>query len=167
MFSVLQPPTRGLEVLATELTHDVRRVALGAPVGSALDPWSHAFDFVLDQGLPVFAVDITFLAVEVSGVVTLVSLHCLLIVERLEAAFDVAWHGLDGLEWDYHLVGLEGGEVVVANPDGGWCVFVSRSVVCVLWMCLVVLLESWLGEERLSILKKNGVALEGVGTFIV
>lgn len=142
MFSVLQPPTRGLEVLATELTHDVRRVALGAPVGSALDPWSHAFDFVLDQGLPVFAVDITFLAVEVSGVVTLVSLHCLLIVERLEAAFDVAWHGLDGLEWDYHLAGLEGGEVVVDGPDQGWRLVAARSAVYVLWLCLMVLPEA-------------------------
>lgn len=142
IFSVLQPPTHGLEVLATELTHDVRRVALGAPVGSALDPWSHAFDFVLDQGLPVFAVDITFLAVEVSGVVTLVSLHCLLIVERLEAAFDVAWHGLDGLEWDYHLAGLEGGEVVVDGPDQGWRLVAARSAVYVLWLCLMVLPEA-------------------------
>jgi hypothetical protein len=107
MFSVLQPPTHGLEVLATELAHDVWRVALGSPVGSVLDPWSHSFDFVLNQGCPVFAVDVAFLTVEVSGVVTLVSLHCLLVVEGLEAAFDVAWHGLDGLERDHHLVGVK------------------------------------------------------------
>jgi len=118
MFSVLQPPAHGFEVLTTELAHDVRRVALGAPVGSALDPRSHPFDFVLDEGFPVFAVDVAFLAVEVSGVVTLVSLHCLLVVERLEAAFDVAGHGLDGLEWDHHSAWLEGGNRIADGADG-------------------------------------------------
>lgn len=167
MFSVLQPPAHGLEVLATELAHDVRRVALGASVGSALNPWSHSLDFVLDQRFPVFAVDVAFLAVEVSGIVTLVSLHCLLIVERLEAAFDVAGHSLDGLEWDHHLGELEGGEVVANGPDEGWRLVATRSTVCVLWLCLMVLLEAWFGEERLSVLEKNDVALEDVETFIV
>jgi len=32
---------------------------------------------------------------------------------------------------------------------------------------LVVLLEVWFGEWRLSMLKKNGVALEEAGTLIV
>lgn len=96
LFSVLQPPAHGLEVHTTELAHDVRRVALRSPVGSAFDPGSHSLDFVLDQGFPVFAVDVTFLAVEMSGVVTLVSLHVLFVVEGLEATLDVARHTLDG-----------------------------------------------------------------------
>ena len=61
---MLQSSTHSLEVLAAELTHDVRWASLGSPVGSAFDPRSHAFDFVLDQGLPVFAVDVAFLTVE-------------------------------------------------------------------------------------------------------
>lgn len=118
MFTMLQPSAHGLKVLTAELAHDVRRVALRSSVGSALDPRSHPFDFVLDKGFPVFAVDVAFLAVEVSGVVTLVSFHCLLIVERLEAAFDVAWHRLDGLEWDHHLGWLDGGKVLSDNVEG-------------------------------------------------
>ena len=110
---MLQSSTHSLEVPAAELTHDVRWASLGSPVGSAFDPRSHAFDFVLDQGLPVFAVDVAALAVEVSGVVELVALHVFLVVEGLVAAFFVAWYGPDGLEGDDHVGGLEGGRVVV------------------------------------------------------
>ena len=133
MFPMLQPPAHGLEVLATELAHDVRRVALGARVGSALDPRSHPLDFVLDQGLPVVAVDVAFLAVEVRGIVALVSLHCLLVVEGLEAAFDVAWHGLGGLEWDDHLFGLTVDSVV-----SGWCSGWRVVGLCCVWCFLPV-----------------------------
>jgi hypothetical protein len=112
LLPMLQPPTHRLEVLAAELAHDVRRASLGSSVGSALDPRSHAFDFVLDQGLPVFAVDVASPAVEVSGIINFVSLHVFFIVEGLEAAFFVAWYSLDGLEWDDHLVGIEGGNVL-------------------------------------------------------
>lgn len=107
---MLQSSTHSLEVLAAELTHDVRWASLGSPVGSAFDPRSHAFDFVLDQGLPVFAVDVAPPAVEVSGVVDLVSLHGLFVVEGLVTTLLVAWHCLDGLEGDGHLGGFEGGE---------------------------------------------------------
>lgn len=111
MLPVLQSPTHSLEVLATELTHNVRRASFGSIVGSAFDPRSHAFDFVFDEGLPVFAVDVTPPAVEVSGVVKLVALHGLFVVEGLVTSFLVAWHCLDGLEWDGHLGEFEGGEV--------------------------------------------------------
>jgi hypothetical protein len=48
----------------------------------------------------------------VSGIINFVSLHVFFIVEGLEAAFFVAWYSLDGLEWDDHLVGIEGGNVL-------------------------------------------------------
>ena len=112
---MLQSSTHSLEVLAAELTHDVRRVSFGSSVGSALYPWRHAVDFVLDQGLPVFAVDVAALAVEVSGVVELVALHVFLVVEGLVAAFFVAWYGPDGLEGGDHIGGLERGELLVVT----------------------------------------------------
>ena len=110
-----QPPTHRLEVLAAELTHNVRRVSFGSSVGSALYPRSHAIDFVLDEGFPVFAVDVATPAVEVSGVIELVALHVFLVVEGLVAAFFVAGHSPDGLEGDDHFGGLEGGELVVVT----------------------------------------------------
>jgi hypothetical protein len=36
----------------------------------------------------------------------------------LEAAFDVAGHGLDGLEWDHHSAWLEGGNRIADGADG-------------------------------------------------
>jgi len=66
---MLQPPSHRLEVHTAELTHNVWRTSLGSSVGSAFDPRSHTFDFVLDQIFPVFAVDVAFSAVEVSWVV--------------------------------------------------------------------------------------------------
>jgi hypothetical protein len=74
---VKQPAAHRLEVFAAELTHDVRRVSCGPIVGSTLEPWSHAVNFVFDQVFPVIAVEIAFLAIEVSWVVELVSLHLL------------------------------------------------------------------------------------------
>jgi len=135
---MLQPPAHGLEVLATELTHNVWRASLGSTVGSALDPRSHTFDFVLDQGFPVFAVDVAPPAVEVSGIVKFVSFHCLLCVEGLEAAFDVAWHIVNGLEWHHHLVELECGDVLADGLSGkrGWsAMFV---VDCLPWLWSLV-----------------------------
>jgi hypothetical protein len=129
LFPMLQSPTHRLEVHTTELAHDVRRVALRSPVGSAFDPGSHSLDFVLDQGFPVFAVDVAFLAVEVSGIVTLVSLHVLFVVEGLEATLDVARHILDGLERHRHLAGVKHDSVMVGVLEGEWnslimcCVF--------------------------------------------
>lgn len=113
LLPMLQPPAHRLEVLAAELAHNVRRASLGSPVCSAFDPRSHSFDFVLDQGLPVFAVEVAPPAIEVSRIIKLVSLHILLRVEGLIATFLVAWNSLDGLEWDDHFGGLEGGEVFV------------------------------------------------------
>ena len=100
-----QPPTHRLEVLAAELTHNVRRVSFGSSVGSALYPRSHAIDFVLDEGFPVFAVDVATPAVEVSGVVALVVSHLLVCLEGLVAAWYGAWHRSDWLEWDVHVGG--------------------------------------------------------------
>lgn len=105
-----QPPAHRLEVLAAELTYNVRWAALGSSVGSAFDPRRHAFDFVLDERLPVFAVDIATPAIEVSGVVELMALHILLIVEGLEAAFLVAWYGFYGLEGNGHSVEFDCGK---------------------------------------------------------
>jgi hypothetical protein len=107
----------------------MRRISLGSPVGPAFDPRSHAFDFVLDQILPVFAVDIALLAVEMSGVVKLVSLHLLLGIEGLKAAFDVAVNGPDRLEWNHHLGGLEVGELEADGLNGEWRVSGCRVVV--------------------------------------
>ena len=91
----------------------MRRVSFGSSVGSALYPRSHAIDFVLDEGFPVFAVDVATPAVEVSGVIELVALHVFLVVEGLVASFFVAWYGPDGLEGDDHFGGIEGCEMVV------------------------------------------------------
>ena len=103
---MLQSPAHGLKVLTAELTDDVRRASLGSFIGSAIDPWSHTLDFVLDQGLPVLAVNVAPPAIEVSWIVKLMPLHFLFCVKGLEAAFDVAWYCLDGLERDHHLLGL-------------------------------------------------------------
>lgn len=110
-----QPPAHGLEVFAAELAHNVRWVSLGSSVGSAFNPRRHAVDFVLDEGFPVFAVDVAPPAVEVSGIGELVALHVLFVVEGLVASFFVARHRLDGLEGDYHGGGIEGGELVVVT----------------------------------------------------
>ena len=75
-------PAHTLEVHTAELAHNVWRVAFGTPVRSAFDPRSHPFDFVDDQISPVIAVDVAFLAVEVSRLIVLVSLHLFVCVER-------------------------------------------------------------------------------------
>ena len=131
---MLQPPTHGLEVLTAKLTHNVRRASLGSSVGSALNPRSHTFDFVLDQGFPVFAVDVAPPAIEVSGVVKFVSLHCLLCVEGLEAALYVAWHAFDGLEWHRHLVGLEDDKVVADGLSGKRSLFAVYVIGFLPWL---------------------------------
>jgi hypothetical protein len=105
-FSMEQSAAHGLEVFAAKLTHYVWWVSCRSIVGSALKPRRHAVDFVLDQVRPVFAVDIAFLAVEVSWVVELVTFHLLLRVEGLIAAVDVALDCPDRLEWCNHLGGV-------------------------------------------------------------
>jgi hypothetical protein len=84
----------------------MRRVAFGSVLGLALEPRRHAIDFVLDQVGPAIAIDVAFLAVEVSGVVELVALHLLERAEGLEAAFDVAFDGPDWVEGNNHLAGV-------------------------------------------------------------
>lgn len=76
-----QPPAHSLEVHAAELAHDVWRIALRAVLGSAFDPRSHAINFVGNQVGPVIAIDVALLAIEVGGLVHLVSLHLFLCVE--------------------------------------------------------------------------------------
>lgn len=163
LFPMLQPPAHRLEVHTTEFAHDVRRVALRSPVGSAFDPGSHTLDFVLDQRFPVFAVDVTFLAVEVSGIVTLVSLHVLFVVEGLEATLDVARHTLDGLERHRHLAGLDAGKVAVDGMDVGRSLFAVWSFVCLLGLCLLVVLDVRLAEVVVK--RKKSVAGGGDWSF--
>lgn len=160
---MLQPPAHRLEVHTTELAHDVRRVALRSPVGSAFDPGSHTLDFVLDQGFPVFAVDVTFLAVEVSGIVTLVSLHVLFVVEGLEATLDVARHTLDGLERHRHLAGLDAGKVAVDDMDVGRSVFVWSFPVFSGYACPWCWRSGW--QKWLSKKRKKSVAGGGDCNF--
>lgn len=96
-------PTHALEVHTAELAHDVWRVAFRAPVGSAFDPRSHAFDFVDDQVGPVIAVDVAFLAVEMSRLIDLVSSHFFLRVEGFVTSFDVARDFPDRIKWHSHV----------------------------------------------------------------
>lgn len=106
-----QSPTKRLEVFATELAHNVLWESFGTVVPPAFNPWSHGFDLVLDKGVPGLRlnVDVAPLAVEVIGVNALVVSHLLVRVEGLVAAWDRAWHRLDGLKWDVHV----GGECVL------------------------------------------------------
>jgi hypothetical protein len=134
-----QPATHGLEVHTTELANDVRRASFGSPVGSAFDPWGHAFDFVLDEALPVFTVDVALFAVEVGRVVDLVSLHLFLCVEALIATFDVTLDSLDGVKWYHHLVGLERVGIVAGGSDDLWSLFAACVVLGLVslfyWWC--------------------------------
>lgn len=102
-----QPPTHGLEVFSTELAHDVRWEPFGAVVGSALNPRRHAIDFVLDQRLPILAVDVALSAEEVKRVVEFVALHLVFRVEGFVAAFEGTLDRPNGLEWCDHLGGLQ------------------------------------------------------------
>lgn len=57
-----------LQVLATKFAHDMLRHIVRCRDDSTLDIWSHHCDFVLSQALPVFAVHVTFVTIEVLGV---------------------------------------------------------------------------------------------------
>jgi hypothetical protein len=62
----------------------------------------------------------------------------------LVAAFFVAWHSLDGLEWDYHFVGIEGGKESIHNLGGQ----ISLFAVCYrLWLSSVVVRERKLSRN--------------------
>jgi len=107
---VPQSPSKRLEVFAAKLAHKVLWRTLGPSVLPAFDPWSHGFDFVLDKGSPGlrFNVHITFVTVEVVGVVALVVSHLLVRVEGLVAAFDRARHRPDGIKRHVHVGGRYG-----------------------------------------------------------
>lgn len=96
-------PAHALEVHTAELAHNVWRVAFGAPVRSTFDPRSHPFDFVDNQISPVVAVDVAFLAVEVSRLIVLVSLHLLFCVEGFVTSCDVARDFPDRIKWHIHV----------------------------------------------------------------
>lgn len=96
-------PCKTLEISATKFANDVLRQLLLVAFHSSGEPWHHRFDFVLCEVIPVFAVDITLLAVVVLWVFLLVPLHFFLGFEMLAAS------GIGALDSQFLAVHVDGG----------------------------------------------------------
>ena len=63
------------EVYSTELTDDVHWRFVVVVLHTSVEPRQHCFNLVLSEMLPIFAVNITFLAVVVLWFIQLVTFH--------------------------------------------------------------------------------------------
>lgn len=94
------PATKALEVLTTELAYDMHRLDLIRRGDPAFKERSHHVDFVSGQVLPVLAVSVAFVAVEVCRIVPLVPPHLLVGLEELLTTGMSALDLMTLLEWD-------------------------------------------------------------------
>lgn len=90
--------TEAIEIHATEFAHDVHRRLVFVSFLLTFNPRSHGGDFMCFQILPVFAVHVAPLAIEVCRIISLVMLHFFLSVEVLVTPgiraldlFQLAW----------------------------------------------------------------------------
>lgn len=94
--------TEASELLTAELTDDVLHFFLLHVLSLSDEPVSHGVDLVLEQMLPVLAVDVASLAVVVAGFSDLMILRLLLGVEGKEAVMVGALVRLERIEWSDH-----------------------------------------------------------------